>query len=96
MSGGGGGLEFDHEFGHGQAGDAEQGGGWFDAGVGEAGEQDAVVLEDAVHVGGVDGQADHVAEGHACFGEDGLQVVEAEGELGRHVAGVLGFAVGVG
>ena len=61
--------------------------------VAQACRQYAVVLEQQVHVGGVDVEADQVGQGHAGLGQDGLQVVQAQCELRRHVAGVLGLAV---
>jgi hypothetical protein len=53
------------------------------------------VRDQLVEVGGVHVEPDDIREGHVGRGQDVLQVVEGEVELGGHVAGVLGVAVGV-
>ena len=53
------------------------------------------MLEQLVDVGRVGRQPDDVAEGHVGPGQDGLQVVEGELELLRHVVGVLRVAIRV-
>ena len=69
-------------------------GGATPAAAGAAGHR-AAFLEERVDVGRVDVQPDDVAEVHAGFAQDRLEVVEREGDLRRHVARMLRCAVGV-
>ena len=88
-------LEFDHQLGERQPGHPEHRGGRSHAGGAEPGRQHAVVPEEQIDVGGVDAQPDEVRQGHAGLAEHGLQVVDAQRQLCRHVPVVPGLAVGV-
>jgi hypothetical protein len=52
-----------------------------------------VVREEQIDVGRVDVEPDEVRERHAGLAEHGLQVVDAQRQLRRHVTVMLGLAV---
>jgi hypothetical protein len=91
---GGGRFQLDDHFRESETADAQQRGRGPGVPAGEALEEHVVVGEEPVHVGGVDVEANDVAEGSTGFCEDSFEVVERGRELCAQVPGPDDSTVG--
>jgi len=91
----GSGLDFNQEFGVGQARHAEQSASWAAAGFREAAGANFGGAAKKVYVGGVPVEAHYVGELEAGFPQHSLQVIQCSLNLSTHIAGMRNVAFGI-